>query len=303
MSKPEQALVGGHPQALTMERLGDKDELILAQSTSQCCRFMCFQPSINWVVNESDNFAPGTNPHDLSHSGWIHEESSCCMRSLSCFLPGCREVRYVQHGGPVPDAIMGENAGFCFQCQTSPVTDGLTDADRDRDVVATHSKGQTCGACCCHPAPYLETRDADGKVVGKTQFVCDGYICVPKFDVLDAEGTAKYRIRPATCVAGCCVQCRCGGAKGKCCKVPFLVRDPATMEPVKTKAKEGDAQVTQLFAGWANECCSEKNAYHLAFPEDATPELKLTLIGSSILLDVVFSEQDDGGGGGDAGGD
>ena len=38
MSPPEQALVGGHPQALTMERLGDKDELIVAQSTSQCCR-------------------------------------------------------------------------------------------------------------------------------------------------------------------------------------------------------------------------------------------------------------------------
>ena len=39
------------PQPLTMERLGERDELIIAQSTSQCCRIYCCQPSINWVVS------------------------------------------------------------------------------------------------------------------------------------------------------------------------------------------------------------------------------------------------------------
>ena len=39
------------PQPLTMERLGERDELIIAQSTSQCCRIYCCQPSINWVLS------------------------------------------------------------------------------------------------------------------------------------------------------------------------------------------------------------------------------------------------------------
>lgn len=43
-----------------------------------------------------------------------------------------------------------------------------------------------------------------------------------------------------------------------------------------------------------NECCMLKNAYHVAFPEGATPEDKMTLIGSSILVDmVVYEHQDD----------
>jgi len=287
----------GAPAPLTMERMETKDELIVAQSTSQCCRFLCFQPSINWVVNESDNFTPGTNPHDLPHSAWIHEESTFCMRTWSGCMPGCRETKYVQHAGSVPPAILDENKN-CFSCQTGLVTEGLSEADRAKDVVATHEKGQTCGACCCVP-PYLETKDASGKVIGRTEFVCDWCIFVPKFDVIDTDGNRKYRIRPDTCIAGCCVMPRCDGrdSKGKCCKVPFIVRDPDTFEPVPTPAKEGKAQVTPLWAGWANECCMQKNAYHTAFPDKASAQEKLILMGSTILLDVVFLEQDDGGGG------
>lgn len=294
---------GGAPKALTMERLADKNELVVAQSTSQCCRFLCFQPSINWVLNESDNFTPGTNPHDLAHSGWVHEESAWCMRTWSGCAPGCRPVKYVQHSGPVPESILEENKGW-FTCQKGDLTEGLSEEDRNKDVIATHEKEQTCGACCCCP-PYLETKDATGTLVGKTQYVCDWCIFVPKFDVLDANGEQKYRIRPDTCVGGLCVMCRCDGSKGKCFKVPFIVRDPNTMEPIMTKnASEDKAQVTQLWAGWANECCMKKNAYHVCFPENATVEEKLTLVGSSILLDVVFFEQeDDNGGGGGGGGD
>ena len=128
---------------------------------------------------------------------------------------------------------------------------------------------------------------------------------MPKYDVYDANGNKKYRLRPDTCVAGCCIQCRCGGPKGKCCRVPFIVRDPNTFEPIKGNKGAENAQMTQLFAGWKNECCTQRNAYHLVFPDDAPAEDKLTLIGSSILTDVLFAEQQgngDGGGGGGGGG-
>ena len=54
-------------------------------------------------------------------------------------------------------------------------------------------------------------------------------VFVPKFDIYDANGTKKYRLRPDTCVGGCCIMCRCGGEGGKCCRVPFIVRDPHTV--------------------------------------------------------------------------
>ena len=79
----------------------------------------------------------------------------------------------------------------------------------------------------------------------------------------------------------------------------------AQFEPIKglgsTSAEQ--AQVTGIFSGWKNECCTKRNAYHLVFPENATAEEKITLVGSSILLDVVYMEQDqDNGGGGGGGG-
>ena len=57
------------PQPLTMDRLEERQELIVAQSTSQCCRTGCCQPSINWLIAEGNNYEPGTNPF----------VSSCCL--------------------------------------------------------------------------------------------------------------------------------------------------------------------------------------------------------------------------------
>lgn len=59
-------------------------------------------------------------------------------------------------------------------------------------------------------------------------------VFVPKFDVYDGNGEKKYRLRPDTCVGGCCVMCRCGGPKGKCCKVPYIIRDPNTVSITHT---------------------------------------------------------------------
>lgn len=47
--------------------------------------------------------------------------------------------------------------------------------------------------------------------------------------------------------------CRCDGTGGKCCRIPFIVRDPNTFEPVKGNNGEENAQVTELWSGWKNE--------------------------------------------------
>jgi len=172
--------------------------------------------------------------------------------------------------------------------------------------VAIHEKDCTCTHCfvfgdikipICNffPLPYLETKNAeDGAVLGRTIYVCDHCLFVPKYDVYDGNNEKKFRIRPDTCVAGCCVQCRCGEGKGKCFRVPFIIRDPMTLEPLDTESSNLDtngAQVDVLWSGWNNECCTKKNAYHLAFPRNATPEEKLLLTGAALLVDVTNFEQ------------
>ena len=146
--------------------------------------------------------------------------------------------------------------------------------------------------CCCF-LPSMTTKDSNGNVLGKTEFVCDGCCFVPKYDVFDPSGEKKYRIRPDVCCLGACVLCRIGGAKGKCCRVPYIVRDPKTYEALKGNGGEEDAQLTQLWAGLGNECCTQRDAFHVVFPDGATPEEKLVLTGSTILLDVVQVENRD----------
>lgn len=171
---------------MTMDRLGDTKEIILAQATSQCCRAGCCQPSINWVIREADNFHGG-NPHELEQQAWIHEESTWCMRACSGCCPGCRATKYVQHSSAAPPSVVkAEDYNWCT-CQTGLISKGLTEEDRNKDVIATHEKGQTCGACCCYE-PYLETKDANGKLIGKTQYVCDWF---SKFCVVVANECCK----------------------------------------------------------------------------------------------------------------
>lgn len=290
------------PQPMTMDRLAQKDEILLAQSTSQCCRCCCFQNSINYVLAEQDNYEPGMNPFAIDSTGWIHEESSWCGRTWSWILPGCRAIKYVQHHGPAPASIMAENKGW-FTCQTEPVTKNLYRRDRQSNVVVIHEKKCTCGycfifgdltfpVCNCFPLPYLETKTPNGEVVGKTAYVCDACCFVPKYDVFKG-GRKIYRIRPDTCVFGLCVRCRCTGKKGKCFRVPFIVRQPDTKEPLASGATRwSHAQIDNLWTGWGNECCTLRDAYHVAFPADATVEDKLLLTGAALVIDVTMFEQD-----------
>ena len=256
------------------------------------------------MIREADNFEGG-NPHDLAHSGWIHEESSYFMRCCSGCMPGCRATKYVQHAAKVPDEVVGDEDWNWCRMQTGILPKGLTEEERTKSVIATHEKTQTCGACCsccgCLPA-YMETKDAEGNTLGKTTYVCDACICVPKFDVTDANGAKRYHLRPDTCFGGICVKCVCGGKGGKCFHVPMVVRDPETRQPLVVKGENKTAQISLLWAGLKNACCTKRNAYHLVFPDGATTNDKLTLMGSTILTDILYFEQEDDSGGGGGGG-
>ena len=71
----------------------------------------------------------------------------------------------------------------------------------------------------------------------------------------------------------------------------FILISLPQFEPIKGNDGKENSQATQLFSGWKNECCTKRNAYHLVFPDTATAEDKATLIGASILIDVLYAEQ------------
>ena len=322
------------PESMTMDRLEELDELVVAQTTQMCYRKGCCTPSINWVLLDASNYeVPDTfgttinnnnsssnNPFELpSVGGWIHEESTFFQRCL-CHLPGCRETRFVHHAG-LPPASLGAEDFHCCRIQTTPHSSFLTPHEVSSNIVAVHEKANTCptNCCCCDGGggdvpeggrclPYLRTTDGTGRYLGETRYVCDGCVFVPKFLVLDRHRTPRYLLRPDTCWGGVCVRPRCGGQQGKCCRLPFLVRDPLTKEPIaaggRTADGETNAQVTQLWSGLANEVCFRRHAYHVAFPNSSGSSSssssssceasdKLVLIGSAILLDVALFEKND----------
>ena len=245
-------------------------------------------------MNDASNYTPGSSPFELpKRGGWIHEESTFVQRCCWGNAPGCRETKFVQHSGMPPDALQREDWQCCIiQCDTT--SDLLTPNDLSLNVVAIHEKDMTCPTgCCCYP-PYLITKSAqDGTILGQTKFICDACIFVPKFHVYNRYGHVQYLLRPDTCVCGLCVMPRCGGRRGKCCRVPYLIRHPITQQPVYAKVQEGTGQITFLWSGWMNELCFNRHAYQIAFPHQATQEERLVLIGSSILVDVALYEHDD----------
>mmetsp|Transcript_17948 Transcript_17948/g.36990 ORF Transcript_17948/g.36990 Transcript_17948/m.36990 type:complete len:293 (+) Transcript_17948:133-1011(+) len=181
------------PESMTMDRLENLNELVLAQTTQLCFRKGCCIPTINWVLLDSSNYdlrAPGAarNPFELpSVGGWIHEESTFFQR-FCCHLPGCRETKFVHHAGLPPASLGTEDCHFC-RIQTTPASAFLKPHELSGNIVAIHEKDNTCPTnCCCCPGnlPYLRTKDAQGfcsQVFGSGQaprtqiFVATRHVC------------------------------------------------------------------------------------------------------------------------------
>lgn len=181
------------------------------------------------------------------------------------------------HSGPIPEALKNDER-TCFDCivQKGDVSNEFAGLDPSElgEVQHTHQKvctnGIVCGAadyrlpCCCN-LPYLESRNAKDEVIGRTEYICDMCPFVPKLAIKDKEGVERYRVRPDTCVAGLCVRPRCGGQKGRCFRVPWVIRDPATLEPAAGAEAQfgpqvdGKAQITSLWTG-VKRACAKKNA-------------------------------------------
>jgi len=246
--------------------------VMVYQKTSQCCRCCCCQPNIDWTIHDYvDNWGHEMN---LPTKMYMKEEASWCGRCMSNPWPGWRATKYTVYQGESPGGQVLFTHEKPFTCSNCPV------------VMYGDGGPLRCPCCCC--LPYLETRDSNRNLLGTSRYICDTCLFVPKFQVEDRNGKPVFRVRPETCVGGLCVKCRCGnGTKGKCFRIPFPIRKPEA-----PYSQLDDAAITDLWAGMAHECCTNREMYSVKFPSMATEDMKKVLIGTTLLIDITLNEQD-----------
>jgi len=253
--------------------------VILRQETTQLCRILCFQPNINWSVSSwtediqilGTSCADGKETRDaLDNSdiiAFVNEDAGYWGRCWSYCAPASRATRLTYHTGTSTE-VLGERLFY-------------------------HEKGCTNGQslmrepCCCL-LPYLDTYNRTGSKIGRSEYVCDLCLFVPKYRVLSASGQTWYAVSPDTICGGFCVKCKCDGDSAKCFRIPFYVRDPITYNKID------NAQFVDLWAGAVHEVCTKKNIYSLMFPVNASIEQKCSLLGCAHLVDLTFKEQEGG---------
>ena len=284
------------PNANYMDRADKLDEgVTMKQTAKSSCPMCCCQKNFEWTAHKY--VASLDDAESIPDKLYILEDSPMCARWFSYCAPGSRKTSYNVYAGGKPPRDADGNA-------TIPQT----------ELIWRHRKAQTNGVnvfigydregrpiripqCCC--LPYLETVDvrAGEKVIGRSEVVCcydcdNCSCCVPKFMVKNASGELVYYVKPATCCCGCCVLCTAGGKGGRCLAVPFIIRDPKTKEPMPGMSTQTEhAEITNLWAGLKKECCMKDN-YAINFPVGATYEMKATLMGTSILVDMTTSEHE-----------
>jgi hypothetical protein len=287
-AKPPQQMQMGAPTAAGAwtpggNYLDDAPGLVIKQATSECCRTFCCQPNIHFNIHPyKEQLA--TN-EELPTMAFVQEDAPYCGRCWSCELPGFRSTTYTIYGGPGTEEGQGQGPPVMIHSKgcTCPVTFTLYLEDNEVRL-----------PCCCN-LPYLDTKDASGTALGKTEYLCDHCLFVPKFGVFNSQGQKMYHIAPDTCCGGCCVEIKCNGKGAKACREPYYIRDPATLEKINQGGDNQHAQISEMWDGLKKECCTLKNTFQVKFPDNATPEMKKTLIGSVLLLDMTYFE---GGGNG-----
>jgi len=264
--------------------------VVVYQKSSQCCRCCCCQPNVDWRIhNYKENWS---HSDQLSMEMLIKEDAPYWGRCWSNCWPGFRRITYTVYDGDSENGQVLFKHEKAWTCSNSPL------------LMYTDRIPVRCPWCCC--LPYLETKDANGTLLGTSKYVCYKFMFIPKFDLFDNKGNHIYRVQSETCCGGLCVRCRCfensgqrcepNGrgvmkAHGNCFRIPFLIRKPKEpFEPI------GDAQITDVWAGAFHERCTKQEMYAIKFPVNMSPQdadaLKKTLIGMTLLIDITINEQD-----------
>jgi len=157
----------------------------------------------------------------------------------------------------------------------------LLELDRPLACHATGCK------CCCYQSGTITS---GGQEMGSIKEQC--YFCVPEYHIYDHNGVGMYKLHQPTFCGGMCVNCCAEGnpccGKG-CCKEPFHLfpydlKDTNGAEHIGKILKKPKSMMTEVF--------TDSEAFECTFPKDCTPAQKATIVGSAILLNAIYFEED-----------
>ena len=294
--EPIQAVAVAHapvttavPLTQTMERVLGPCDVVSVQQTPRGClqeAFGCtarneFRLYKGFTENMRNGILPGANVEtDPQQIGHMLEESP--FFPDRCFWSGMRSFS-------IPITVPDENGEAMMLNEK--------DFSMPTHCIVHGDSGDIVIPCCCN-LPTIKTYTNDRTYVGKTKYVCDQFLCVPKLRTYDANDNPLYLIRPETCCGGCCPVCGSGCDKGsQCIYMPFYLHDYNTMQvlPGAPGGKGLPAQIRNVWAGMKRECCTSADNYFVVFPEGASSALKAALLGSTVLLDFTVFEEKNGG--------
>jgi hypothetical protein len=109
--------------------------------------------------------------------------------------------------------------------------------------------------------------------------------CDPKLNIHTIHGGHKYVITADCSQCGIC--CRDGW--GKCYEAVFAIHKSNKGKDLMT-LKNADGIIYKRFGG-IKEIVSDANNYEVNFPDDASPEEKLIIIGAVIRTDYLYFEK------------
>lgn len=107
--------------------------------------------------------------------------------------------------------------------------------------------------------------------------------CDPKIEVSDGNKQSKYVVTADCCQCGIC----CSGSYGKLTDTFFGIHE-ANKEDFSLSSAEGKIHKHPIRYGL--QMMGDADSFEVTFPTNATPEDKLSLICTVLMLDYLFFE-------------
>ena len=154
----------------------------------------------------------------------------------------------------------------------------VSSANEDPDLakIFINAKKSCALSCCCFCRPELDIRlSGNNEYLGKIREPCT--CCDIKNEIYDKDNKLKYMLHGDCCQYGLC----CGASAEKIAEIQFvIIRNGETVGVMKKLTSS------------MGEYFSKADSYKIAFPVDATPEDKMLLICSGLLVDYQNFEKD-----------
>jgi hypothetical protein len=145
--------------------------------------------------------------------------------------------------------------------------------------IATYERPLRCAAqnckCCCYQEIFVNDA-ATGQRLGSVTETF--YICVPTFQMKDAQENVSHLIHLPVCCLGMCPYICAEG----CCRVPFYIY------PAKDyNYEKHDGKIVRLWGSLFTELIGV-HQFQCEFPKYSTPEQKAVVMGGTFLLNELF---------------